>query len=83
MRMRGGDHIRSSRMHLRVNRKRGHIDRVLAFHYLAAVIHQDQIGDANLAEMHSKRIHPKMIRTVRIPRRNVAGYAFIKTVLRE
>src|SRR5438874_2306202 len=83
MRMRGRDHIRSRRMHLRMNCESGDIDGTLPVHDLAAMIHENEIRDANLAEMHPKRIDPEMFRPFRIAGRDVAGNAFIVSEFRE
>ena len=43
------------------------------------MIYQNQIGDANLAEVHAERVHPEMIEPLRIAGGDVAGDAFVKT----
>src|SRR5258708_4110932 len=83
MRVRRRDHVRSRMVHAGMNRKRRSIQRMLAFHYFAFSIYQHQVRNANLAEVHAKRIHPEMIRPLRIARRDVPGNAFIETKLRE
>src|SRR5712675_805029 len=83
MRMRRRDHVRPRVMHARVNRKRRSVQRMLALHHFAFSVHQHQIRNANLAEVHAKRIHPEMIRAIRIARRDVPGNAFVETKFRE
>src|SRR2546425_737610 len=43
------------------------------------MIYQNQIGDANLAEVHAERVHPEMIEPLRIAGGDMAGDAFVKT----
>src|SRR5258705_1044145 len=83
MRMRRRDHVWSRVMHARMNRNGRAIQRMLAFHYFAFRVHQHQIRNANLAEVHAKWIHPEMIRPLRIARRDVPGNAFVETKFRE
>jgi len=54
-------------------RKRRAIQRMLAFHHFAFSVYQHQVRNANLAEVHAKRIHPEMIQPLRITRRDVPG----------
>jgi len=59
------------------------IDFRAAFDDIASVIHENKIGSANLAEVHAKGIHPKMIEPLGIARSDVAGDALIKAEARE
>jgi hypothetical protein len=54
-----------------------------AFDDIASVIHENKIGSANLAEVHAKGIHPKMIEPLGIARGDMAGDALIKAEARE
>src|SRR5215471_13154686 len=64
-----------------MDRERGNVDWVLAFNDFAARVHQDQIGSADMPEMHAERIDPEVIRPLRIARRNVTGHALVETEL--
>src|SRR5215472_10645805 len=79
MRVGGGDHIGAGGVNARMNSKSGEIHFRVAFDNLAGVIHQNQIGNANLAEVHTEGIHPETIEALRIARGDVAGDAFIKS----
>ncbi len=81
--MSGGHDIRACGVDLRVNRECRSIHRILSFHHLASVIHQNQIGDANLAEMHAEGIDPKMIEPFRVAGRDVAGHSFVESEARK
>src|SRR5712672_2332945 len=83
MRVRRRNHVRPHMVYARMYRKRRAIQRMLAFHYYALSVHQHQIRNANLAEVPAKRIHPEMIRPLRIARRDVPGNAFVETKFRE
>src|SRR6267142_2589622 len=83
MRVRRRNHVRPHMVYARMYRKRRAIQRMLAFHYFAFRVDQHQIRNANLAEVHAKRIHPEMIRPLRIARRDVPGNAFVETKFRE
>jgi len=59
------------------------IDFRAAFDDIASVIHENRIGSADLAEVHAKGIHPKMIEPLGIARGDVPGDAFIEAEARE
>ncbi len=79
----GGNHVGTRGVDARVNGKGGEIDFRGAFDDIATVIHKDKIGNANLAEVHAKGIHPEMIELLGIARGDVAGNSFIKAEARE
>ena len=54
---------------------------MLAFDNFSVLVHQDQVRDADMTEMHTEGIDPEMIRSLRIARGNVPGHTFIKTEL--
>ena len=81
--MRRRDHVRPRGVHLRVDGKSRSIYRIISFDYIAAMIHQNQIGRANLAEVHAERIHPEMVELLRIARRDVPGNSFIESETRK
>src|SRR5215467_8245043 len=64
-----------------MNRERGNVDRALAFHHFTFRIHQDQVRSANLPEMQTEGVDPKMILPFRVTRCNVSGGAFVETKL--
>src|SRR5437868_4982103 len=81
--MRRSDYIWPRMMHAGMNRERCSVQRMLAFDYFALRVHQHQVRHADLTEMHSERVHPKMIGPLRIARGDVAGNAFIEAKLGE
>src|SRR5437870_3798894 len=74
-----GNHVRPSGVDAGMNRKSGEIDFSMAFDDFAGVIHQNQVGGANPAEVQAKRIHPEMIEALGVACGDVAGDAFVKT----
>ena len=54
--MRGGDDVGTGGVNPGVDRESCSIDWIFPFHDFAAVIHQDEVRNANLAEVHSKGI---------------------------
>src|SRR5712692_3126001 len=83
MRVRGSDHFGTRGVYARVNGEGGEIDFRAAFDDSASVIHKNKVGNANLAEVHAKGIHPEMIEPLGIACGDVAGDAFIKAEARE
>jgi hypothetical protein len=83
MRVRSGNHVRACRVYLRMNRERRSIYRMLALDDLALMVHQNQVGRADLPEVHPEGIHPKMIPSFRIACGDVPGYSFIKSKTRK
>src|SRR5690242_15334771 len=81
--MRRRDYVWPRVMHAGVNRERCSVQRMLALDNFALGIYQHQVRDANLAEMYSERVHPKMIGPLRIARCNVPSHAFIEAKFRE
>src|SRR5580692_834491 len=81
MRMRRGNYIRPVMVNARMDCKGGTVHRVLAFDNFPVLVHQDQVRDADMTEMHTEGIDPEMIRSLRIARGNVPGYAFVETEL--
>ena len=79
MGVRGGDNVRAGGVNPRVNCKGSEINFGVAFDDFAGMIHQDQVGSANLAKVQTEGIDPKMIEALGIARCDVAGDAFIKT----
>ena len=91
MGVRRGDHVRAGFVDARVDGKRRQVDFAPALlirfrvvvHDFPLVIDQDEVGNANLAEMHPKGVHPEMIEPLGIARGDVAGPAFVKAIARE
>jgi hypothetical protein len=79
----GGHDIGARGVDLRVNREGCPVDRVLPFHDLALVIHQNEVGDANLTEVHAEGIDPEMIEAFGVASGDVASDAFIESESRE
>jgi len=79
MRMRRRDHIRAGVMDARMDRKGGNVGSMLTLYDFTVRVHQDQVGRADMPEMHTKGIDPEMIRSRRIACRNVSGHAFVET----
>ncbi len=79
----GGHDVGTSGVDLRVNREGGAVDRILPFHHLSVVVYQNQIGGANLAEVHAEGIDPEMIEVFGIAGGDVSGDAFVESEARE
>jgi len=79
----GGHDIGTGGVDLRVNREGGAVDRILAFHHLAAVVYENKVGGANLPEVHAKGVDPEMVEAFGIAGGDVSGHAFIESEARE
>ena len=78
MRVSSAHRVGSGAMDPGVDGKRCGVDRMIALDHLAFVITSDQVGYLDLAEVNTKRVHPKGIGMVGVTRGNVAGDAFVK-----
>src|SRR5258708_34871748 len=56
---------------------------MLALDHFPRGVHQHQVRNPNLAEVHAKRIDPKMIRPLRVARGDVPGHAFVEAEFRK
>ncbi len=77
--MRRSDHIRACGVYLRVDGKRRSIDGMISFHNVAAMIYQNQIRRANLAEVHPEWVHPEVVELLRIARGDMSRHSFIES----
>ena len=59
------------------------VHRQNAFDHVAAVIHAEQVGHLDMAEMHAERIDPESVGELGITRRDVTGHALVKTKARK
>jgi hypothetical protein len=66
-----------------VNGEGSFIDGPIAFDYISLFVDEDQIGNPDVSEMHTKRVDPEMVMQLRITRRNMTGHAFAETELGE
>ncbi len=66
-------------MNLGVNREGRGVDRPVALDNHPLVVHQQEVGHPDVPEVHTERIHPKMVEAFGIPGGDVAGHAFVKT----
>jgi len=55
----------------------------VAFHNLAGMIHENQVGDTNSTEVQAERVHPETVGPLGIARSDVAGDAFVEAELGE
>jgi len=78
-----GNDIWARGVNARVNGEGSEIDFRTAFDDIASMIYENQIGSANLAEVHAEGVHPEVIEPLGIAGGDVAGDAFIKAVARE
>src|SRR5262245_59501171 len=78
MRVGGGHRIGARRVNRRVDGEGGDVDRVFALDDLAIMVDQDQIRDANLAEIHAEGIDPEMILFFGVARGDVPCDAFVE-----
>src|SRR4029077_2239929 len=83
MGVRGRHDIRTGSVDPGVNGESCAVDRMLPFHDLAAVVYQNQIGDANLSKVHAERIDPEMIEVLGVAGGDVPRDAFIESEARE
>ena len=81
VRVRSSYHVRAGGVNAGVNGKRGEIDLRVAFHNLAGMIHENQVGDTNSTEVQAERVHPETIGPLGIARGDVAGDAFVEAEL--
>ena len=77
------DHIRPRHVKSRVNCKGRLIDWAVPFDHIAFLVHEDQIGYANVCEMHAKRIHPEVVMNLRVADRDVICNTFAESELRK
>ena len=47
----------------------------VAFDDLTRMAHEDQVGDPDVAEAHGERVHPEVVRQLRVAGRDVPGHA--------
>ena len=66
-----------------MDRERGDIHRAIALDDFALRVHQDQVGHPDVPEMHAERIHPEMVRPLRVARRDVPRHTLVKTEFRK
>src|ERR1700735_1119451 len=83
MRVCSGNHIGTSSVHSRMDGKRCAIDGVFCLYNFAVMIHQNQVGRADLTKVHPERVHPEMVEPFRIARGNVPRYSFVESELRK
>src|ERR1700722_1339808 len=83
MGVRCGNHVGASAVHTRMNRESRSVHRVFSFDNLALMIHKNQIRSANLSEVHSERVDPKMIELFGIAGGDMASDAFVEPKTRE
>ena len=56
------------------------IDGLIANDDITIMIHQQKVGDPDMAEIDAKRVNPEMIRPFRIAHGDMAGRAMVKAV---
>src|SRR5262245_13561728 len=81
--MRSGHYVRPGRVNPGMNRECGCVDRLASFNHLALFIDEDQVGDTNLSEVDSKRIHPKTVGMLRVADRDMARHSLIESETRK
>ena len=70
-------------MYLGVDDEGSLVDRPIALDDLSLVVDQQQVGHADLAEMHREGIDPEVVAALRVPSGDVAGNPFVEPVLGE
>ena len=78
MRVRGADHVGAGGVHLRVDRERGLVQRPVALDDRAVVAHQQQVADADVAEVHAERVDPEVVGQLGVACGDVAGDALVE-----
>ena len=81
--MRGRDHVGTRRVHLRVDRERGAVDHRVALDDLAGVVDADQVGDADVLEVHPERVDPEAVEVLGVAHGDVPGDALVEPELAE
>jgi hypothetical protein len=76
--VRGGDDIGSRRVHRGVDGERGDVHTAVALHDLTAVVHEDQVGRADVRERHAEGVHPEVIEPLGVARGDVTGHALLE-----
>ena len=66
-----------------MDRKCGGVDRIVALHHFAFVIHQHQVGHTDLSEVHTERVDPEPLRIPRVAGRDVPGHSLVVSEARE
>src|ERR1700730_11029649 len=79
----GGYDVRTGGRDLGGDRGGWAVDWILPFHYLAAVVHQNQIRRPNLAKRHAEGIDPEMIEVFGVAGGDMSGDAFIESEARK
>ena len=83
MRVRRRDDVGARRVHLRVDHERGPVHPRVALDDGAVVVDADQVGDANVLEVHQERVQPEPIGVLRVAHRDVPGHALVEAELAE
>src|SRR5271156_349545 len=83
MRMRCRHNLRPRHMQPGVNGEGGLIDFTIAFDDYSLLIHQDQVGDANMPKMHAEGIDPEVVLELGVASRDMPRPPFAKTKLCE
>ena len=83
VRVRGGDHIRTGRVHGRVDGERGGVHHGFALDDLALVVDADEVGRADVAEAHAEGVHPEVVQVLGVTGGDVAGDALFEAELAE
>ena len=81
--MRRGHDIGTGRVHLRVNDEGRRVHRPVALDDLTVIVHQDEVFDPNLLEVHAERIHPEVVEQFRIAGGDVTGHALVEPEMTE
>lgn len=81
MRMARGMDIRSRLVNLAVNRESRRVDGLVADHYIALFVHEDEVRDGDLAEVLGERVQPEVVRQYRVADGDVACDAFVETCI--
>lgn len=78
-----GDDVGVLLVHVGVQDEARPVDRVAALDHAARMIHQDQVGQLHLVEVHAHRVGPVQLRMLRVAHRQVAGKAIVEALLRK
>src|SRR5712691_10126816 len=83
VRVGGGDRVGAGGVDLRMDREGRGIDRAVPFHHLALMIDEDQVGGADMPEVHSEGIDPEMVEALRIARGDVTSDPLVESIAGE
>ena len=81
--MRDADRIRPGLVDGGMDLEAGQVDRLVADDDSAVMVDEQQVRDADMAEIHAERVDPEMVGPFRVAHGDVAGGAMVEAVMGE